>query len=358
MEHVPDQQPPSSIPAQSPPPPHPADTHRSPRGGHALQISTRKPSEGDIAGNLSTEPDLQPFTNKASGHHDIFILGDRLFKETTYGEIGFYQFLSKSKIETPLLPYIPKFFGVFCGESRETAKIATPTACARVSSPEEAKRVWQRGNTRAPASSVKHFVAIENLTYGMKLPCVLDVKMGRRGYGLDATETKKRSKIAKELMSTSHTLGFRIGGLRQWDVSADSWKCMGRHEARALSVNGVRDVLADFGAILGTTALLERFRELIAGLRDVFEVQNDFRLYTSSLLLIYDAARPVETARISMVDFAYTYLVEEVHAAPDGDSDVRDEGYYFGLTTLVEMLTGVIRSAPTDDDSPLEQAAE
>lgn len=180
-------------------------------------------------------------------------------------------------------------------------------------------------------------IVLEDVCHGFQYPCVLDMKMGKRQYGLRASEKKKQSKTMKANMSTSGKYGIRLAGYRKFDMETQTYHSRGKLECRYFNLEKLHEELSYF--LNRHRALAFRFREQLERLRFAFSLQRVFRFFTSSLLFVYDAVNSLETARVVMVDFAFTYERQELQEEKDEDAAFDyDVGYIKALDTLLSLL--------------------
>ncbi|XP_046820169.1 inositol polyphosphate multikinase isoform X2 [Vespa crabro] len=178
-------------------------------------------------------------------------------------EISFYENLQNSCDETilELKNYVPKYFG--------TTEI-----------------LYSDKNVK--------FVVLQDITEGMAEPCVMDVKIGKRTWDPLASEEKRISE-EKKYAQSKEAYGFCITGFQVYCLSGGELKKFDKNYGKTLTPQAVVEALKIF---LNVTPQRPACRQLIVKLLSllwkilvIFRKQENFRFYSSSILIAYDARR-------------------------------------------------------------------
>ena len=234
---------------------------------------------------------------------------------------------------------------------------SVPSSIAEPLNPKQAQ-IYNNDNER-----VQLFLLLEDLTAGMTRPCVLDLKMGTRQYGVDADENKQRSQRRKCQTTTSRQLGVRVCGMQVWHVDKSEPVFEDKYCGRDLRAGKeFQDALTRFffdgrgysGALKHIPTILEKLSQL----ERIIKRLPGYRFYASSLLMLYDGGdiereqglqpkawastprKPISQTEIKLriVDFANCITSEDplppTARCPPKNRQYVDRGYVRGLRSL------------------------
>ncbi|KAI0552762.1 hypothetical protein F4679DRAFT_533813 [Xylaria curta] len=256
----------------------------------------RKPQDvGESRGDLKYFEDADDVRHGGNGEAKVF---SPLVKSAAKNENVITKDMEYDSLETP-----------------EPTKYELPPA---LPDPEmELRRILRPINPKEAQtqhhSRVEYFLLLEDLTAGMKRPCIMDLKMGTRQYGVDASPKKRESQRRKCAETTSRELGVRVCGLQTWDARSQTYVFRDKYYGRDIKAGKeFQDTLTmflydgvDYSSVLRhIPTILQKLNQLEVTIRRL----RGYRFYAASLLMFYDAGTSSDgndtAAEDSATDFA------------------------------------------------------
>lgn len=220
---------------------------------------------------------------------------------------------SKDPIDILIRQHIPKFFGI-----------------------------EQVGFTNG-ITVTEDFLVLEDVTEGLELPCIMDVKIGAKTWGPDATQKKITQESAKYI-GTKIPFGFSITGMLVHSFQdPEKFKKFDKNFGKNLKTADVDQVSKLFlnHDENPPDELIRIFVEKISGIVQVFEMQRRYKIFASSLLLAYDAkaVRKFKNQEISEMELKKSVNIRLIDFAHVFDAQGQeDDNFLFGIRNLQDLF--------------------
>jgi len=184
------------------------------------------------------------------------------------------------------------------------------------------------------------FMMIENLTKGMKKPCIVDIKVGAKTYGPDASADKKEKSDAA-YSGTKKPFGFSVLGMSVYmGQQKEEFKVLNKEFGKHLTAETIDDFLQTYfdggNKTEKTTQVAQIFARKLKDIQNFYSEQKNFHIFGSSLLFVYDAAALIDASNDNLEKAVVLKMIDFAHVFPaNGEAD---ENYLNGLSHLIKLV--------------------
>mmetsp|Transcript_14363 Transcript_14363/g.15922 ORF Transcript_14363/g.15922 Transcript_14363/m.15922 type:complete len:249 (-) Transcript_14363:48-794(-) len=183
----------------------------------------------------------------------------------------------------------------------------------------------------------KEYIEIEDLRAGYAKACIMDIKMGTSSAGPDAKGDKRKRMEAKDAQTTTTSLGIRISGLRSYILDKDDYDSRDKPWGKKVTDKTMKESLTLFfnnGKTIRKD-VIKMFLEQLKPVQEFFERQSKIKVFSSSILFVYDGASKDPVGRLRIIDMAHVFPITDKS---------KDEGYRVGMKNLIDVFTQIAES--------------
>jgi hypothetical protein len=176
------------------------------------------------------------------------------------------------------------------------------------------------------------WLLLEDLTHGLRSPCVADFKLGTRSFELGVPLQKQLRQLSHTIRTTTRTHAVRLIDvcLREQSTVVDRWN---RREGRRLSPHELQLVVHAFLPAPHRGRFLAEIDRITGSLSETYGRLPNLRLYSTSLVVAYDGDAAAVPLRAALIDFAHGYLDISAEGVDTAD-DQFDDNALAGLASL------------------------
>ncbi|OHT06352.1 hypothetical protein TRFO_05525 [Tritrichomonas foetus] len=185
-------------------------------------------------------------------------------------------------------------------------------------------------------STKKFWLLLQDLTVGMTSPCIADLKIGTRTYEVGVPQWKKdrQNKLNEGTTTVSHAVRCIDICIRKEGIIINQWD---RRSGRKMSWQDLEKTMHIF---LKTDSRVNQFHTELTFLRnnlvDTLKILPNLRLYSASVLVLYDGDKEDSPLLLKLIDFGHGYIDVETEGGDASDSSY-DDNALLGIDSLLSI---------------------
>lgn len=204
----------------------------------------------------------------------------------------------------------------------------------------------------------EEYIVLEDITGGLELPNIMDIKIGARTWGLDANDKKIQTEEAS-YPGTKKPFGFSILGLILHPIrgTSDEMTKYDKKLGKALKTEEIQTMpklFFDFDNSGLIKDLVELVIERLEQILDVYDRQRKYLAFASSVLFVYDVKvvrqflqngdrdQLAKAVRVKLIDFAHTF-----HSG-----GVKDDNFVGGIRSLIQVFRDYVEISSNETKNP------